>query len=256
MFCPPPRVAPGAARCYTFPRSGDSPPRRRAVIGFGMGKGFQWTTRPGRPASAPSLIGRPERHRRGRRSPYRSSASRRRGRVGCVRSDLCRARSRHQQLPAAGGARDPRRLPRHRCVLAHHPARRGRHRVRPAERGGDRARGRGAAGLPQQDPQPRRHPGAADRDRGLPRGRERHRIPGARARRGRHRARDRRSRDRGAARRDRLHAAGRSGIRAASSCSTSAAARRNWSGSAVRRRPAAARRIPRSRPGSRCRWAS
>ena len=34
---------------------------------------------------------------------------------------------------------------------------------------GDRARGRGARHLPRQDDEPRRHPRAADRDRGLPR---------------------------------------------------------------------------------------
>ena len=47
----------------------------------------------------------------------------------------------------------------------------GDHHVRPAERGRDRARRRGAARLPRQDAQPRRHAGAADRDRSLPRGR-------------------------------------------------------------------------------------
>ena len=90
-----------------------------------------------------------------------------------VRSDLCRARSRHQQLPAAGRAPDRRQLPRHRRVLPHHPARRGRLDVRPYQRGGDRACGRGARGLPRQDAQPRRDARATDRDRGLPRRGER-----------------------------------------------------------------------------------
>ena len=45
------------------------------------------------------------------------------------------------------------------------------------QRRGDRARGRCARHLPRQDAQPRRHAGAADRDRGLPRGRERRRVP-------------------------------------------------------------------------------
>ena len=61
--------------------------------------------------------------------------------------------------------------------------------------------------------QPRRHARAADRDRGLPRGRERRRVPRPRRRGGRPRARDHRPRDRGRARRHRLHAADRSGRR-------------------------------------------
>ena len=47
----------------------------------------------------------------GRPIGIRARPSRRRrraGRAGCIRPDLCRARSRHQQLPAAGGARRPR----------------------------------------------------------------------------------------------------------------------------------------------------
>ena len=50
-----------------------------------------------------------------------------RGRTGSVRPDLCRARSRHQQLPAAGRASDPRQLSRGRRVLPHHPAGRRHH---------------------------------------------------------------------------------------------------------------------------------
>ena len=210
MFCPPPELR-RALPLLHFSTKWHSPPCRRAVSASAWGKVFNGRRGPGdRPRPRPSSGARcaPA----GPEVAIWTPASRRRGRAGPVRSDLCRARSRHQQLPAAGGARDPRQLPRGRRVLAHHPARRRRHRVRPAERGGDRARGRCAAGLPQQDPQPRRHPGAADRDRSLPRRRERQRIPGAGARGGRHRARNRRPRDRSAAGGDRLHAAGRSGV--------------------------------------------
>ena len=49
--------------------------------------------------------------------------------------------------------------------------------LRPPQRRGDRARGRGARDLPRQDAQPRRHARAADRDRGLPLGGQRRRIP-------------------------------------------------------------------------------
>ena len=38
--------------------------------------------------------------------------------------DLCRARPRHQQLPSFDCASVARRIPRHRSVFAHHPARR------------------------------------------------------------------------------------------------------------------------------------
>ena len=159
-----------------------SPPCRRAVRAS-AGERFSMDDE----ARATGLDPVPDRApgpRRGRRSPYRHPRHDEAARTGrYVRPDLCRARSRHQQLPAAGGARDPRQLPRHRCVLAHHPAGRGRHRLGPAERSGDRARGRGVARVPQQDAQPRRHPRAADRDRSVPRGRERRRFPRPRARR-------------------------------------------------------------------------
>ena len=95
--------------------------------------------------------------------------------------------------------------------------------------------------LPRQDAQPRRHPRAPDRDRGLPRGRERRRVPRPHRRGGRPRARDHRPRDRGDAGRHRLHAADRSATPRASSCSTSAAAPPSWCGSAAR---APARRGP------------
>ena len=49
--------------------------------------------------------------------------------------------------------------------------------VRPHQRCGDRARGRGARRLPRQDGQPRRHARAPDRHRSMPCGRERRRIP-------------------------------------------------------------------------------
>ena len=75
------------------------------------------------------------------------------------------------------------------------------------------ARRRGARHLPRQDGAPRRDAGAADRDRGLPRGRERRRVPEPHRRGGRPRARDHRPRDRGDARRHRLHAAVRSRCR-------------------------------------------
>ena len=67
--------------------------------------------------------------------------------------------------------------------------------------------------LPRQDEEPRRHPRAPDRDRGLPRGGERRRIPRPHRRGGRARARDHRPRDRGRACRHRLHAADRSRCR-------------------------------------------
>src|SRR5262249_24919786 len=71
----------------------------------------------------------------------RVSASRRRpGRRPSVSSDLCRARSRDQQLPAPGRPPDRWQLPCHRCVLPHHPPRRGRVDVRPHQRCGDRSR--------------------------------------------------------------------------------------------------------------------
>ena len=104
----------------------------------------------------------PPRHPVGGRRQPRLSASGLRG-----------ARSRHQQLPSAGRAPDPRRFSRHRRIFAHHPPRRGHGGVGPARRGRDRPRDRGAVDLPRQDAQPRRYARAADRDRGLPLGRER-----------------------------------------------------------------------------------
>ncbi len=142
------------------------------------------------------------------------SASRRRPRPDHPGgTDLRGARPRHQQLPAAGGAPDRRQLPGRRCLLPHHPARRRGVGLRPHQRCGDLARGRRARHLPRQDDQPRRHAGAPDRDRGLPHGRERRRVPRPHCRGGRARARDHRPRDRGRARRHRLHPVVRSGRR-------------------------------------------
>ncbi len=57
-----PELRRAAAAIYTLPRSCEitaAPSSRLSASGFGVGKGFQWTTRPGRPASTPCLIGRP-----------------------------------------------------------------------------------------------------------------------------------------------------------------------------------------------------
>ena len=85
------------------------------------------------------------------------------------------------------------------------------------------------------------------------------RLPRPGRRRDRHPARGDRSRDRSDARRDRLFAAARSARAAAPSCSTSAAARPNWSGSSAirtsRMRRRASRRGCRSRSAS-SRWPS
>ena len=59
-------------------------------------------------------------------------------RSNSIPDDLCRARSRHQQLPASDRAAHRRRLSRHRRVLPHHPPRRRRRRVAPHQRGGGR----------------------------------------------------------------------------------------------------------------------
>ena len=138
-----------------------------------------------------------------------------------------------------------RRLSRRRRVLPHHPPRRRRCRFAADQRGGDCARGRGAAGLPRQDARARRHARAAHRHRGLPRGRERRGVPRPRRRRGR------RSNSKSSIRATeaRLAAAGctravRSGRSAASSCSISAAALPSWCGSAGRTGAAADRRWP------------
>ena len=161
----------------------------------------------------PAMIGAPPRRSRwGRRSPY--GYPRHDGGAGRDRacgSDLCRARSRHQQLPAAGRAPDRRQLPRHRRVLPHHPA-----RARASRRSGrisDAAIARAVEALAICRDKMRNRgvtPRAADRDRSLPRRRERRRIPRPHRRGGRARARNHRPRDRGAAGRHRLHAADRS----------------------------------------------
>ena len=73
-------------------------------------------------------------------------SARRAGRAGPVRPDLCGARSRHQQLPAAGGARRPATAS---ASSTRSRASSGWAKASPApagsERSGDGARGRGAA---------------------------------------------------------------------------------------------------------------
>ena len=187
MFCRHAQSCAARRHFYTLPRSWKSPPRRRAVEqSFGVGKGFRWTTRPGRPASAPCLTGSPGSNkgpRRGRRSPYRHPRQGRQdgggGQGGLDVSGPTYAAldlgTNNCRLLVARA--DPRRLPGDRRVLAHHPARRRHHQLRPPERARDPARGRRLARLPRQDAQPRRHPLAPDRDRGLPLGRQRPRFP-------------------------------------------------------------------------------
>ena len=101
--------------------------------------------------------------------------------------------------------------------------------------------------------QPRRHPRAADRDRGLPRGRQRRRVPRPHRRRGRARARDHRPRDRGRARRHRLHAAVRSAGRRRDPVRHRRRLLRDRAARALGCRCGAGRRCRRSRPGCRCR---
>ena len=62
-----------------------------------------------------------------------------------IRASLCRARSRHQQLPAADRPAGERGLRRHRRLLADRPAGRRAGADRPAVRRGDGPRARGAA---------------------------------------------------------------------------------------------------------------
>ena len=158
-----------------------------------MGKGFRWTTRPGRPASAPCLTGTRVTGlggAGGRPIGIRAAIAAEAARVGWT----CPVRPMRRSIsaPTIAGcwwrAPTARRLPRRRCLLPHHPAGRGDHRPRagsamPAiERAVEALRD-----LPRQDAQPRRHAGAADRDRSLPRGGQRRRFSGPRARRGRHR---------------------------------------------------------------------
>ena len=262
MFCRTPRVAPPAATATLCPEVGN---HRRAVEprrGFGVGKGLRWTTRPGRPASTPCLTGSPgQGPRRGRRSPYRHPRQGRQDGGG------------QGGLDVSGPTYAALDLGTNNCRLLVARATRDSFRVIDAfsriirlgegitssgraERGRDPARGRRAARLPRQDAQPRRHPLAPDRDRGLPLGRQRPRFPGAHPQRGRHRAGDRRSRDRGAARRHRLHAAGRSGGRGRDPVRHRRRLLRARSARPLLAHASTARRIPRSRPGSRSRSAS
>ena len=123
---------------------------------------------------------------------------------------LCRARPRHQQLPAPDRLSVRRRLSRGRFLFADHPARRGRFRDRLHQRGGDRTRHCRALDLPRQDPDPEGPPPAPDRDRGLPRGFQCRLFSRPGRGRNRHPARSDRPRDRGVACGDRLLAAARS----------------------------------------------
>ncbi len=180
----------------------------------------------------------------GRRSPYGfadrgPSDSHGRNRWGCPGAgDLCRARPRHQQLPAAGRARRPATA--FRVVDAFSRIVRlgeGVIDVRPAERGRRSARAIEALKVCRDKMRNR----DVTRARLIATEACRAAVNGARlprcgaARRPASDARDRRPRNRGAAGRDRLHAAGRSARPTASSCSTSAAARRTG---AARPRPA------------------
>ena len=216
-------------------------------------------TRPGEPAaSALRVTGSSRRSgRAGVGGHHMGIASRPELRRRCLRAraGLCGARSRHQQLPPPDRAPDRRELPRHRRVLPHHPARRGHLGDRPHQRSGHRPRGRRARHLPRQDAQPRRHPRAADRDRGLPRCGQRQRVPRPHRRGGRPRTRDHRPRNRGDARRHRLHAAGRSAGRGRGAVRHRRRLLGNRPARPLRADAGAARRCRRSGAGPRCRSA-
>ena len=170
--------------------------------------------------------------------------------------DLCGARSRHQQLPPADRAADRERLPRRRCVLAHHSPRRGPCRLAPHQRGGDCARGRCAPGLSRQDARAPGRARAAHCHRGLPRGRERASL--LRAGRAKKPASNLRSSIRQPRRGWRRPAARSCSIprHRASFSSISAAARPSWCGSAGRAPAGADRRRRTSSAGRRCRSVS
>ena len=138
---------------------------------------------------------------------------------------VCRARSRHQQLPPAGRRAGPAwPVPRHRRLFQDRAAGGGADFDRPAGRAGHGPRRRGAEGLRRQARRPAAQAGEADRHRSLPRRRKRRRVPGAGRDGGRADARDHRPPHRGAAGGLRLRLAGRARHAKASSCSTSAAA--------------------------------
>ena len=259
------RVAPCAAAIYTLPRSTKSPPRRRAELrakGFGVGKGFRWTTRPGRPASTPCLTGTRRGPRRGRRSPYRHPRQDRHDGGG------------QGGLDVSGPTYAALDLGTNNCRLLVARATRDSFRVIDAfSRIIRLGEGITSSGLLSEAAILRavdalRVCRAKMRNRGVTRSRliateacraagNGLRVPRAHPQRGRHRARDRRPRDRGAARRHRLHAAGRSGGRGRHPVRHRRRLVANWCGSAAASptpaRPAASRR---STPGSRCRSAS
>ena len=85
-----------------------------------------------------------------------------------VRAHFRCHRSRHQQLPAPGGARVGRRLRRHRRLFPAGPAGRGGGAERDAVRRRDRSHPRGAECLRRQDRAPSRQPRPPHRHRGLP----------------------------------------------------------------------------------------
>jgi hypothetical protein len=122
---------------------------------------------------------------------------------------LCRARSRHQQLPAADRPAAGLGLHRDRRLLADRPAGRGARDHRPAIRRGDRPHPGGAANLRGEAQAPQRLACALGGDRGVPPGLERCRVHRARLSRDRHRARHHHRRGRGAACRARLPCAAR-----------------------------------------------
>ncbi len=256
------KLCPAGYCWYIFARFGlEHGPRRRAPAPARR-EGFAWTTRARRMAAATAMgprVGGPAGAVE-RRTACVATAQRRDHDRGPLRRaparDLCGARSRHQQLPPVDRAADRRRLSRRRCIFPHHPPRRGAGRQPPHQRGGDRARGRGAAGLPRQDARARGCARAAHCDRGLPRRRERAKRSAPAS--PRKRASNWRSSIRRPRRGWRRPAAPSCSIRRrrASSCSISAAARRNWCGSAGAAPAAAGRRCRTSSAGRRCRSAS
>ena len=147
-------------------------------------------TRPGRPASTPRLTGSP-RARRGRRSPYRHPRQDETARQGGL--DLSGPTyaaldlgTNNCRLLVARATRDSFRV-----VDAFSRIVRLGEGITSSGRLSEAAMERAIEALrrlPRQDAKPRRHPRAADRDGGLPRGRQRPRLPRARPQRGRHRA--------------------------------------------------------------------
>ena len=130
-----------------------APSSRAGAKGFGAGKGLQWTTRPGRPASTPRLTGSRARAPAGSAVAISASAP---GAVAMTAAGragrMCPARPMPRSIsaPTTAGCwsraptRDSFRVDRR--VLAHHPARRGHRQLRPARaRPRSRARSRRCA---------------------------------------------------------------------------------------------------------------